>query len=143
MAFAIVGIIGLFPVAMKSAEESQRETRASLAARQIFADLRVADGPNRFVVTGPTVSSTNTLSLAAATNLYVSFANDGIPISAVSQPEFSSSYTSSNAAILACVSVDANTGTPNLSRVQVTVEAPAAAPSTNRSKYTFVTLMNY
>jgi type II secretory pathway pseudopilin PulG len=143
ISFAIVGIMGLFPVAMKSAQESQRETRATLAAQQIFADMRTAAGSNRFVISGPSAANTNAISLAANTNLYLAFGTNGVPITSISSADFTNSYTAADAIFLADIAVDTNTGVPNLSRVQVTVAAPAAAPSAARSKYHFVTLMNY
>jgi type II secretory pathway pseudopilin PulG len=143
IAFALVGIMGLFPVAMKSAQESQRETRATLIAQQIFSDLRVASGTNRFVTSGPSVSNTNGLSLASAGNLYLAYNTNGVPLAAIAASDFTNSYGDVSTSFVANVTVDPNTGTSNLSRIQATIEAPAAAPSANRTKYTFVTLMNY
>ena len=143
IAFALVGIMGLFPVAMKSAQESQRETRATLIAQQIFSDLRVSSGANRFVISGPAANNTNGLSLASPGNIYLAFNTNGAPLAPVAPSVFSNSCPDGPAHFYVNVAVDTNTGFPNLSRVQATVEAPAAAPSANRSKYTFVTLMNY
>jgi len=146
IAFALVGIMGLFPVAMKSAQESQRETRATLIARQIFSDLRVLSGTNRLLVRGPSVTdsawvSTN-FSLANNTTAYLAFDSEGRGVATnLAGSAYSNSFAA--ATFLAAVAVDTNTGVSNLSRIQATIETPAAAPSTNRSKYTFVTLMNY
>jgi len=146
IAFALVGIMGLFPVAMRSAQESQRETRATLIAQQIFSDLRAFTGTNRLIVRGPSAADASSLitnfSLAGNTNFFLSYDANGIGrTDQISTGAFSGSIP--DAAFLANVVVDTNTGIPNLSRIQATVEAPAAAPSANRSKYTFVTLMNY
>lgn len=142
IAFAIVGIMGLFPVAMKSAQESQRETRATLIAQQIFSDLRTGTGTNRFVITGSSVNSTSSISLAnPPPPLVISFDSAGAVLGTNAPSSFTNGVP--NAAFLAQVTVSTNTGVPNLSQVQTTVEAPAAAATTNRSRYTFVTLMNY
>jgi type II secretory pathway pseudopilin PulG len=146
IAFALVGIMGLFPVALKSAQESQRETRATLIAQQIFSDLRTLTGTNRLLVRGPSTANASALitnfSLAGNTNIVLSYDIDGKGrTDQISTDSFAGSFP--DAAFLANVDVDTNTGIPNLSRVQATIEAPAAAPSTNRSKYTFVTLMGY
>lgn len=146
IAFALVGIMGLFPVAMKSAQESQRETRATLIARQIFSDLRVFSGTNRLLVRGPSVTDTASLItnfiLANNSTVYLAFDSEGRGVTNnLAGSTFSNSVA--DATFLAAVAVDTNTGVSNLSRVQTTIETPAAAPSTNRSKYTFVTLMNY
>jgi len=146
ISFALVGIMGLFPVALKSAQESQRETRATLIAQQIFSDLRTRTGTNRLVVRGPSAANASSLitnfSLAANTNLILSYDADGNGrTDQISPGAFSDAVP--DAAFLASVAVDTNTGIPKISRVQATIEAPAAAASTNRSKYTFVTLMSY
>ncbi len=146
IAFALVGIMGLFPVALKSALESQRETRATLIAQQIFSDLRTMPGTNRLLVRGPSVANAADLitnfSLAVNANIVLSYDADGNGrTDQISPGSFAGSFP--DAAFLANVSIDTNTGIANLSRVQATIEAPAAAPSTNRSKFTFVTLMSY
>ena len=80
--------------------------------------------------------------LAGNTNLVLSYDASGIGrTDQISTDAFDGSIP--DAVFLASVAVDTNTGIPNLSRVQATVEAPAAAPSAKRTKYTFVTLMNY
>jgi type II secretory pathway pseudopilin PulG len=148
IAFALVGIMGLFPVALRSAQESQRETRATLIAQQIFSDLRVGTGTNRFVISGSN-NATNTVNLAPSGTtppLFLAFNTNGVPVTpatGISGGIFSNSYPDAAVPFLASLTVDTNTGITNLSRIQATIETPAAAPSTNRSKYTFVTLMNY
>ena len=137
IAFAITGIMGLFPVALKSAQESQRETRATFIAQQIFNDLKASPRTNLLIATG-----TNLLDAAnfvsprpSFTNAWsntVSFDLSGTPIGPGSDP---------GAIYLASVSSTPNTPVSGLARVQVDVETPAQAAATNRSKYTFVTLM--
>jgi uncharacterized protein (TIGR02598 family) len=146
IAFALVGIMGLFPVAMKSAQESQRETRATLIAQQIFSDLRVASGTHRMYVRGPspTNSSWVVTNFSLATDNNAAFlAYDQAGSGLTNNLTSANPVTDPSAIFLATIAVDTNTGTANLSRVQATIEAPAAAPSANRTKYTFVTLMNY
>jgi len=146
IAFAVVGIMGLFAVAMKSAQESQRETRATLIAQQIFSDLRLSGGTNRMLVRGPSPTNSSWIvtnfSLAADGNtafLAYDLAGNGLTNSLAS----ANPVPDASAIFVATIAVDTNTGASNLSHVQVTVETPAAAPSANRSKFTFVTLMNY
>ncbi|MFZ4598340.1 MAG: type IV pilus modification PilV family protein [Terrimicrobiaceae bacterium] len=142
IAFALVGIMGLFPVAMKSAQESMRETRATFIAQQIFSDLRTGTGTNRFLLVGAAPTATTPLSLADnSASVVVLFDNNAVATGTNGATTFSNAAPS--AAFVANVTVQTNTGVPNLSQVQATIEAPAAAASTNRSRYTFVTLMNY
>ncbi len=44
IAFALTGILGLFPVAVGAASESQHETQAALIARSIFEQLQASPG---------------------------------------------------------------------------------------------------
>jgi uncharacterized protein (TIGR02598 family) len=144
VAFALVGIMGLFPVAMKSAQESQRETRATLIAQQIFSDLRVLAGTNRLIVCGSSAADASSMktnfSLAVNGNTeFLAYDQDGAGMTGITGSVFTNGCPS--ALFLARVEVDA--GEPHLSRVQTTIESPAAAPATNRSKYPFVTLISY
>ncbi|MEI6071597.1 MAG: hypothetical protein WCS31_07380 [Verrucomicrobiae bacterium] len=166
ISFALVGIIGLFPAAMKSAQESQRETRATLIARQIFSDLRIQPGTNRLLVCGNSAANTNSLrtnfNLAAHGHAeFLSYDQEGSGLASTSGAVFTNgcpatvflvrieedpnlpASTEKTTNFLARIEVDTNTGIPNLSRVQATIETPAVAPSANRSKYTFVTLIGY
>lgn len=133
ISFALVGIMGLFPVAMKSAQESQRETRAALIARQVFSDLGTMSGTNRALIIGQDPADRITVNLANAGSNTVYFNDAGIPLGTTSTPE---------ALFLADVVVTPNTPVSGISHVQTTVQTPAAAAATNRSSYTFVTLMN-
>jgi len=140
IAFALVGIMGLFPVAMKSAQESMRETRATHIAQQIFSDLRTGTGTNRFLIVGSSPTSTSPLSLANnGASVVVAF--DDKAVATGTNASFSNAVP--DASFLANVTVQTNTGLPNLSQVEAAIEAPAAAASANRSRYTFVTLINY
>lgn len=146
ISFALVGIMGLFPVAMKSAQESQWETRATLIAQQIFSDLRTGTGADRAYVRGPSPTNAawvvTNFSLATDQNrAYLAYDLTGKGLT--NGLSSANPVPDANAFFLATIEVDTNTSVPNLSRVQTTIEAPAPAPAANRSKYTFVTLMNY
>lgn len=137
IAFAITGIMGLFPVALKSAQESQRETRATFIAQQIFNDLKASPRTNLLIATGTNLLAPTSFvdprpSFTNAWSNTVSFNLSGEPIGA---------GTNANAIYLASVSSTPNIPTSGLARVQVDVETPAQAAPANRSKYTFVTLM--
>lgn len=131
ISFAIVGIMGLFPVALRTAQESQRETRATLIAQQIFADLMASPSTNFLIAKGTNLSSTanfvtNSLGNSLSTN--IPFNRDGIPSS--SDPIFDAKIT-----------VTPNSPVSGLAHIQVDVSTPAQAALTNRSTYTFVTLL--
>ncbi len=133
IAFAVVGIMGLFPVAMDSALESQRETRAAHIARQIFSDLKSSPSTDTFIATSTDIlSGVTRLSLSSNSTNGIGYDIQGQPVGGTNAP---------NAIYAAFISVMANTPTNGLARVQATVEVPAQAASSNRSKFTFVTLM--
>ena len=131
ISFALVGIMGLFPVAMKSAQESQRETRAALIARQVFSDLGTLPGTNRFLIISDDPADRISINLATSSSNSLYFNAAGFPIGTV---------PTADALFLANVIVTPNTPVAGLSHVQTTVQTPAT--TTNHSSYTFVTLMN-
>jgi uncharacterized protein (TIGR02598 family) len=133
VSFAIVGIMGLFPVAMRAGLESQRETRATHIARQIYADIKAGPPTNTFLATNatPAFRTINLANPVPPTNT-VYYNNQGEPvgISETADSEF-----------VVDVIIDPNTPTNGLARVQVNVMAPATASPANRTTNTFVTLM--
>jgi len=94
ISFALVGILGLFPVAVKAAAESQQETQAALIARSIFDQLEANPGAEprsisldeEYTGTSPaplTIDLTNDNSAAPPT---ISFNADAKPVSASKDP---------------------------------------------------------
>jgi len=135
ISFALVGIMGLFPVAMKSAQESQRETRATQIAQQIFSDLKAVPGTNRLVaITTNILNTQSSINLTTSGSIAVSYDREGRPLG------IGTNHT--ERIFLADIQVTANSPMAGLSRVQTTIETPALAATNARSKYTFVTLMN-
>ncbi len=126
ISFAIVGIIGMMPVAMKSAGDSMRETDGTLIARGIFAAIQSGDGAVRWV---PGVAGGVNLA-ASGTTAEIPYRSDGVPGDDVE-------------GYIARVVVDANTGQSGLSRVQVDVSSPPAAPAERRTTNSFVTLVGF
>jgi uncharacterized protein (TIGR02598 family) len=129
ISFAIVGIMALFPAAMHSAQESQRETRAAFIARQIFSDLKTRSGTNTFVAdTSNVLAPGIKVNLASNAVVELSFDGDGIPVPVSENPLFK-----------ATVSVIADDPVPGISRVQTSVRSTTA--SSNSPPYTFVSLL--
>lgn len=126
IAFAIVGVIGMMPVAVKSAGDSMRETDATLIAKGIIAAIQAGEGPVRWV---PGVDGGLNLAASGATT-EIPYRSDGVP------GDDMEGY-------VARVMVDANTGQPSLSRVQVDIASPAAAPAERRTTNSFVTLVGF
>ena len=51
VSFAVLAIVGMMPVALKSAQDSMRETDATLIAQRIFSELKTGSGGNRSITT--------------------------------------------------------------------------------------------
>lgn len=131
ISFAIVAIMGLFPVALRSAQESQRETRAALIAQQINGDLAASTNTtNRVVSVGTNLVTVN----MAATNTFT-FGYDQAGGTLAST-------NLTNAIFAAEVLVTPDIPFTGLSQVQTTVYTPptAAVTASGRSSYVFVTV---
>jgi uncharacterized protein (TIGR02598 family) len=126
ISFAIIGIIGMMPVAMRSALDSSQETDATLIAQRIFSEIKAGETAIRFVEGMP-----SNLNLSnSGTSEVIHFRDDG-------------SVTNGVGDYAVRILVDTNTGMTNLSRVQVDIAAPAIAPESNRKTNSFVTLVGF
>jgi uncharacterized protein (TIGR02598 family) len=134
ISFALVGIMGLFPVAMKSAQESQRETRAAQIAMQIFNDLRGTPGTNSLIATGTNILTPQLrVNLTTGSTNLVCYDLDGTTIG---------TNVTADTIFVSEIRVLPNTPMAGVSQVQASIEAPANAPTNARSRYVFVTLMD-
>ncbi|HEY5791667.1 MAG TPA: hypothetical protein VIS74_00115 [Chthoniobacterales bacterium] len=144
VAFALVAIMGLFPVAMKNALESQNETRATFIAQSIFSDLE--SGPastNTFLAAGTNWSSPGDrviVNLKAANTFYVKYSDEGAPVGTYSNVS-AFEAAGGDAAYGARVIITPDPVLANLSRAEVQVESPLSAASASRAKFNFVTLL--
>ena len=125
ISFAIVGAIGLMPIAVKSAGHSMRETDATLIARGIFSAIQSGEGAVRWM---PGIAGGVDLSVNGTNSL--NFSDNG-------------SVANVQADYLVEILVETNTGTTSLSRVQVDVSYPPSAPAENRTTNSFVTLIGF
>lgn len=138
VSFAVLAIVGMMPMALKSAQESMRETDATLIAQRIFSELKTGSGGNR-TVTKDTNNSSQMISLSAdSTNNFLAFNGNGTVQTNATAAPANADYD-----YFAQISVFTNTGVSNLSRVQIDITAPAAAPPTGRTTNSFVTLLGF
>ena len=147
ISFAIIAIMGLFPVAMQTARESNRETRATLIARRIVDELQSLPGTNTALVRGPSVANPGwrltgmNLSSPSVHVLTYDEQAEGLT-NGIAPDAFQNPISAHGAYFAAEVRVTPDFPYPGISRVQATVEAPSSAPSSRRSRFVFVTLMN-
>jgi len=140
ISFALVGIIGLFPVAMQSALDSQRETQVAFIARSLFSELQRVNGDEAYI----TVTGSGSAGLQ----------NGNLKTIDLNSPSTDNFYFDQNGGMLesdkpeaiyrAEVTVD-RTGQPDgLSRVDVKIFVPnITPPPTNQRSYNFVTLISF
>jgi type II secretory pathway pseudopilin PulG len=150
MAFALVGIMALFPLAMRSSQESQHETRATFIAKQIYADFAASASPtNTFIATGTNLANPahrlSPFSLAANSTNAILYDEEGNPLGPLTPAAAFETNVPMNlwptAVYATRIIVSTNNLPPGLSRVEVLVSAPAAASLSNRARFLFVTLL--
>lgn len=139
VSFAVLAIVGMLPVAMKSAQESMRETDATLIAQRIFSELKTGSGGNRSIsADSNTAMQVINLTANNSTNNFLGFKENGEVMGFTT-----SGAQNANLDFFAQISVFTNTGVGNLSRVQIDITAPAAAPPTARTTNSFITLLGF
>ncbi len=146
ISFAVLAIMGLLPMAMQTAQENDRETRATLIARRIFDELQSLPPTNTALVRGPSVTNTpgriQGINLSTPSVHVLIYDEQGEGLTSAVAPEAFQHSISAPAYFAAEVRVTPNFPSSGIARVQAKVEAPSSAPSSRRSKFVFVTLMN-
>jgi len=139
LSFAVVAIAGILPMAFKSSQIIMQDTDAALSAQKIISEIQAGAGANRVIITNPNGDTRNiNLLWHANTNNYLEFNQNGEVNSFAS-----SSPPNTSIAFYAQISVFTNTGMSNVSRLQVDITAPAAAPPERRITNSFVTLLKF
>jgi len=138
----VVAVLGLFPLALGIARDSREEPRATFAARKLLADLEAGDGPGRSIHAGSGTSAT-AWPVALDSAGFATFACDGEGLFLRWSASNALASPPSSASLLADVRVDPSTGIPGLSRVEVLVRAPAAAPPNRQRRYVFVAMLRH
>jgi uncharacterized protein (TIGR02598 family) len=145
--FAIVAIIGLFPVGLQTARESSAEARATLIARRIIDEIQSLPATNISLVRGVSITNAHTrisdldLSRASTSVLLYDEQGEGMTNQVAAQ-NFYDGITAPNAYLVAEVRLTPDFPRPGIAHVQAIVEAPASAPSSRRSCFAFVTYLN-
>ncbi len=143
VSFSVVAMVGLFPVGYKNALESRQETSAAFIAQQISGDLRSSPFTNASVLYRGTDGKLAVLSsfslTGAGTHVFACGVQNNILRELGSGVYDAPCATADTAFLARIVIVPISSG--GLSRVEVEVSGPAAAASTNRSHFGFVTMM--
>ncbi len=138
VSFAVLAIVGMMPVAMKSAQDSMRQTDSTLIAQRIFSELKSGSGAVRTITLSPN-GTPRILDLSAnSTNNFLAFKENGTAHDYVNSAPATDAYD-----FYAQISVTTNIGASNLSSVQIDIGAPAAAPPAARTTNSFTTLIGF
>lgn len=154
LTFALVGILGLFPIALASARDSKSETMAILIAQSIAADLRSLQqsGTNESgdptwtsgIAHPPSTIPVNLLASPAA-SITLAYFREGSTGLVPQATDVSSHYATGipGAEYLARITTEFDTpGHPGLCVVEIQIESPASAPEPARTKTPFFTLLH-
>lgn len=140
-ALAIVALLSLLPTAFNTAQRSRAETYATQIGRFVLSDLRAAPFAQARVATGPNPSDFIPVDLTASVTKDLVFDASGQPVGA----NVSYADGSAKGAYLVRLVSEAKPGTGASARqaeVTVSVESPAAAKATNRTKFVFTTIIS-
>ncbi len=129
ISFALVGILGMFPIALDAAAASRNETQAAFIVKELVAGL-VSQSP--FLPANSSAKSGDSIDLAtpgAPKTFY--FDQDGVAVASVSQGTFEAE-----------VKFTADVPSPGLTRVDVIIIVPAGRKnSPGASEYPFFTVV--
>lgn len=147
-AFVIVGIMGLFPAALRQRGDAALETRAVMAAQQVFESVRSSSSTDRIYLPPLTIMGAEDPNLrfksVGAFPVTLHFgrmstsalrANDG-------EAGWTSGATETDADALARVRIQSEPGAaPGLYRVSVDYGRPASLNESQRKNFTFSKLV--
>jgi type II secretory pathway pseudopilin PulG len=149
--FALVTILSLLPVGLRTAQQSRNQSRAAYLAEQIVSDLRSSSfnnasilSPNTAVPGSPLTALSATINLAAApatTNfLYLQCDGQNNVLATATASQYANGVSTANVNYLVQIGASSAPIT-NLSTVSVEVSAPAQGALTSRSRYGFQTMI--
>jgi len=151
IAFALVAIVGMFPVAMKASRDSRDETHAAMISQLILGQLRSQVSTNPTFATGsdPTVASNNlvvNLKPPSVIRYWALYDDTGQPIRQATTAQFDGSSAvpapfNQRCAYQARLTVESEKPIPGISQIKVDVVYPGTAPAAARKTNSFVTFM--
>lgn len=155
ISISLVGILALFPVALKTSLESRNETRYALIAQTIFSDLRTGGFTAARLVTGPnSATDFTTVDLSTPGQSYVLFSANGTAIRALSRAEFEAAIADPEGQFVALVDVkplepvakklfspEEPSKLRRLSKISLHLADPSTLPHSQRTPYPFVSII--
>ncbi len=139
ISFALVAIMGLFPVAMTSSADSQRETQAALIARRIFSDLSARKPFIQLRGSDPT-HDFQSVDLDKPMQFETDYDEGGVLPNGAT---VGSAHTTGMPVYHATISIQTdNLPQQKLTRVEIVITTPVGVPAQNQKKFVFVSLLN-
>jgi Tfp pilus assembly protein PilV len=157
-AFVIVGIVGLFPAALRIRAESSLDTRSAMIAQQIMAAVDTSPSltnvviPTGTYVGNPATKTNNLLSASFPTVLgyqalstlpywiYQTSPNASWSNVAAGDTEVANSTRQNSIDTMVRVTASTNNLSNNLAQITVEVRSPAALAASNSRIVTFTTI---
>ncbi|MEM1158061.1 MAG: hypothetical protein AAGH72_07380 [Verrucomicrobiota bacterium] len=149
ISFALVGILGLFPVALDTAKDSKAETIIAFIGQSIIADITAtkqstSSGSPPVINTDSLIQTdagTVTLNLLSANStLYLAYDSEGLCQKEVSQAEYNNGVADA-AYVVQLTSEYSPANFPDLTRIQLDIGFPAAAAGQFRQTRSFLQLV--
>lgn len=147
VAFSVIAILGLFPVALDSARESQRQTTATLIAQSVFSEIKTTgssstSGTSWKVRYGEGTNDWHTITPTSGEQFIV-YTKEGSVLGKVDAAStFNGTVTSpANAIFGARIKPQLVTSGSGLVQMNVNIETPMLAGTAKRTIYTFTTLI--
>ncbi len=148
VAFAMVAILGMFPMALDAAKDSRIQSRVAVMGQSIFSDLR--SGPHAaapIVVGQPASEAANIVEVdlnSTVPDVYVAFDDEGRAVSRMSLAQYQAGISTADFVARLKSIPDHNRpnaadNLPGLALVSLRIESPAAAPASQRKSYRLVT----
>lgn len=142
ISFAIVAILGLFPVAMNSAKDSRQDTHSAFVVQSVLGQIKSLSASNATIQNGTNFSDTQSINLVTPASYYVIYDEYGLPVARGSAAIYTSGGGPASGVYQAEIAVVPEAA-PNvgLSKVTINIGYPSTAPAVRRKTGTFVTYL--
>jgi uncharacterized protein (TIGR02598 family) len=141
VSFALVAILGVFPIGLQTGHDAQDETRAAQIAQAIFATM-LAQAPTRYSAIQIPIDASNSLPL--------NLSQTNTPATPQMYADNDGKFTVSKNGAIYAITITTSTTPPGIgsadaglaSQVIISISWPAAAPAANRTQRNFVEIIS-
>lgn len=137
-AFSLVTIMALFPLAIKTSDESLSTGRIAEIGNSILAELRAASFSNTALMTE---AEPCRVDLSAESDAFLLLNEEGARVRAATSADFFTGSKGQEAYVVRLRTRPISTIRPRSASITLDVERPVNAPSSSRIRETFVTIV--